>query len=72
LKDKIPAGKRVITDSSYKAEDGKTVPTTHRSDTAEVRELNRILAMVPLTAPFLGSFFKRGISPSKIGPKVFY
>jgi hypothetical protein len=39
LKDKILAGKRVIADSSYKAEDGKTVSTTRRSDTAEVREL---------------------------------
>jgi hypothetical protein len=38
LRDKIPAGKRVIADSSYRSEDGKTVSTTRRSDTAEVRE----------------------------------
>jgi hypothetical protein len=30
--------------------------------------LNRIQAMVPLTAPLLGSFFYGGISSSKIGP----
>jgi hypothetical protein len=38
LKDKIPSGKRVIADSSYKSEDGKTVSTTRRSDTADVKE----------------------------------
>lgn len=38
LKDKIPAGKRAIADSSYRVEDGQTVSTTRRTDTAELKE----------------------------------
>ena len=38
LRAMIPRGKRAITDSGYKGEDGKTVSVTHQDDSDEVKE----------------------------------